>query len=136
PGLARRKVGGSLAVGGGGARPPRLIALEYAPRTAKKNRPLCIVGKGITFDSGGISIKPAQGMDEMKHDMSGAATVIGVLRACALLALPVRVVGVIGAAENLPDGTAYRPGDIVTSASGKTIEVLNTDAEGSVVLAD
>ena len=113
------------------------MALEYAPKGAKKTRPaLCIVGKGITFDSGGISIKPAQGMDEMKHDMSGAATVIGVLRACALLALPIRVVGVIGAAENLPDGTAYRPGDIVTAASGKTIEVLNTDAEGRVVLAD
>jgi leucyl aminopeptidase len=137
PELERRKMGAILAVGGGSARPPRLIALEYAPKGAKKARPaLCIVGKGITFDSGGISIKPAQGMDEMKHDMSGAATVIGVLRACALLALPVRVVGVIGAAENLPDGTAYRPGDIVTAASGKTIEVLNTDAEGRVVLAD
>jgi leucyl aminopeptidase len=137
PELERRKMGAILAVGGGSARPPRLVALEYAPKGAKKTRPaLCIVGKGITFDSGGISIKPAQGMDEMKHDMSGAATVIGVLRACALLALPIRVVGVIGAAENLPDGTAYRPGDIVTAASGKTIEVLNTDAEGRVVLAD
>jgi len=137
PELQRRKMGAILAVGGGSARPPRLVALEYAPKAAKKQRPaLCIVGKGITFDSGGISIKPAQGMDEMKHDMSGAATVIGVLRACALLALPIRVVGVIGAAENLPDGTAYRPGDIVTAASGKTIEVLNTDAEGRVVLAD
>jgi leucyl aminopeptidase len=137
PELQRRKMGAILAVGGGSARPPRLVSLEYAPKGAKKSRPvLAIVGKGITFDSGGISIKPAQGMDEMKHDMSGAATVIGVLRACALLALPVRVVGVIGAAENLPDGTAYRPGDIVTAASGKTIEVLNTDAEGRVVLAD
>jgi leucyl aminopeptidase len=137
PELQRRKMGAILAVGGGSARPPRLVTLEYAPKGAKKERPaLCIVGKGITFDSGGISIKPAAGMDEMKHDMSGAATVIGVLRACALLALPVRVVGVIGAAENLPDGTAYRPGDIVTAASGKTIEVLNTDAEGRVVLAD
>jgi leucyl aminopeptidase len=95
-----------------------------------------VVGKGITFDSGGISIKPAQGMDEMKHDMSGAAAVVGVLRACALLRVPMHVVGVIGAAENMPSGTAYRPGDIVTSMSGKTIEILNTDAEGRVVLAD
>jgi leucyl aminopeptidase len=130
-------MGAILAVGGGSSRPPRLIALEYAPKgAAKKSRPFAIVGKGITFDSGGISIKPAAGMDEMKHDMSGAATVIGVLRACALLELPIRVVGVIGAAENLPGGKAYRPGDIVTAASGKTIEVLNTDAEGRVVLAD
>jgi leucyl aminopeptidase len=137
PELERRKMAAILAVGGGSARPPRLVVLEYAPKgAAKKSPPLCIVGKGITFDSGGISIKPAQGMDEMKHDMSGAATVIGVLRACALLALPIRVVGVIGAAENLPDGNAYRPGDIVRAASGKTIEVLNTDAEGRVVLAD
>jgi leucyl aminopeptidase len=136
PELERRKMGAILAVGGGSSRPPRLIALEYAPRNAKKDRPFCIVGKGITFDSGGISIKPALGMDEMKHDMSGAATVIGVLRACALLELPIRVVGVIGAAENLPSSTAYRPGDIVNSAAGKTIEVLNTDAEGRVVLAD
>jgi leucyl aminopeptidase len=137
PELQRRKMNAILAVGGGSSRPPRLIALEYTPKGAgRTSRPLCIVGKGITFDSGGISIKPAQGMDEMKHDMSGAATVIGVLRACSLLALPRRVVGVIGAAENLPGGNAYRPGDIVTAASGKTIEVLNTDAEGRVVLAD
>ncbi|HXH28374.1 MAG TPA: leucyl aminopeptidase, partial [Candidatus Polarisedimenticolia bacterium] len=102
----------------------------------KAAAPFCIVGKGITFDSGGISIKPAAGMEEMKHDMSGAAAVVGALRACALLELPHPVVGVIGAAENLPSGTAYRPGDVVTSMSGKTIEVLNTDAEGRVVLAD
>jgi leucyl aminopeptidase len=137
PELERRKMGAILAVGGGSARPPRLVALEYAPKGAAKSAPpFCVVGKGITFDSGGISIKPAQGMDEMKHDMSGAATVVGVLRAAALLALPIRVVGVIGAAENLPGGKAYRPGDIVRAASGKTIEVLNTDAEGRVVLAD
>jgi leucyl aminopeptidase len=137
PELERRKMGAILAVGAGSARPPRLVAIEYKPKGAARGaRPVCIVGKGITFDSGGISIKPAQGMDEMKHDMSGAASVIGVLRACALLELPTPVVGVIGAAENLPSGTAYRPGDIVTAASGKTIEVLNTDAEGRVVLAD
>jgi leucyl aminopeptidase len=131
-----------LAVGQGSAHPPRLVVLEHRAgrKPAGKAKPLpgavCVVGKGITFDSGGISIKPAQGMDEMKHDMSGAAAVIGALRACALLRLPMPVVGVIGAAENMPSGTAYRPGDIVTSMSGKTIEILNTDAEGRVVLAD
>jgi leucyl aminopeptidase len=98
--------------------------------------PVCVVGKGITFDSGGISIKPAAGMEEMKHDMSGAAAVVGALRACALLEIPQPVVGVIGAAENMPSGTAYRPGDVVKTMAGKTIEVLNTDAEGRVVLAD
>jgi leucyl aminopeptidase len=141
-------MGGILAVGGGSSNPPRLITLEHnAPAsrrsksTAKRTRgsgrsSLCLVGKGITFDSGGISIKPSASMDEMKHDMSGAAAVVGALRACALLKLPLHVVGVIAAAENLPSGTAYRPGDIVTAMSGKTIEVLNTDAEGRVVLAD
>jgi leucyl aminopeptidase len=142
PELRRRKMGAILAVGGGSANPPRLIALEHAPRQGKGKKraplqkPFCIVGKGITFDSGGISIKPSAGMDEMKHDMSGAATVVGALRAAALLDLPVPVVGVIGAAENMPSATAYRPGDVVTAMSGKTIEVLNTDAEGRVVLAD
>jgi leucyl aminopeptidase len=139
PALRRNKMGAILAVGGGSAHPPRLITLEHTPKGSAGKRaaaPICIVGKGITFDSGGISIKPAAGMDEMKHDMSGAAAVIGALRACALLKVPRRVVGVIGAAENMPSGTAYRPGDIVTSMSGKTIEVLNTDAEGRVVLAD
>ncbi len=140
--MKRRKMGAILAVGGGSANPPRLVVLEHRPggpklrSRTKAQRPFCIVGKGVTFDSGGISIKPSAGMDEMKHDMSGAATVVGALRACALLELPVPVVGVIGAAENLPSGTAYRPGDVVTAMSGKTIEVLNTDAEGRVVLAD
>jgi hypothetical protein len=97
---------------------------------------VCLVGKGITFDSGGISIKPAASMHEMKHDMSGAAAVIGALRAAALLRIPLHVVGVVGAAENLPSGTAYRPGDVVRTMSGRTIEILNTDAEGRVVLAD
>jgi leucyl aminopeptidase len=136
PELERRKMGAILAVGGGSSRPPRLIVLEYRPKRGGRSAPVCLVGKGITFDSGGISIKPSAGMEEMKHDMSGAAAVVGALRACALLQLPLPVIGVIGAAENLPSGTAYRPGDIVTSASGKTIEVLNTDAEGRVVLAD
>ncbi|MCG8590018.1 MAG: leucyl aminopeptidase [Proteobacteria bacterium] len=133
--LKRRKMGGILAVGGGSAREPRLIVMEHDPK--RKGAPtVALVGKGITFDSGGISIKPATGMEEMKHDMGGAAAVVGALRAAALLKLPVRVVGVIAAAENLPSGTAYRPGDIVTTSSGKTIEILNTDAEGRVVLAD
>src|SRR5262245_43251116 len=132
-------MGAILAVGQGSAHEPRLVVLEHRPGrggAGRKGSAVCLVGKGITFDSGGISIKPAQGMDEMKHDMSGAAAVIGALRACALLKLPLHVVGVIGAAENMPSGTAYRPGDVVTSMSGKTIEVLNTDAEGRVVLAD
>ena len=138
PELTKRGMGAILAVGGGSSRPPRLIVLEHRPggRASEQPAPICIVGKGVTFDSGGISIKPAAAMDEMKHDMSGAATVVGVLRACALLELPIPVVGVIGAAENLPSSTAYRPGDVVESASGKTIEILNTDAEGRVVLAD
>jgi leucyl aminopeptidase len=136
--LKRRKMGGLLAVGGGSSRPPRLIVLEHKPREkSKKTAPtICLVGKGVTFDSGGISIKPSAGMDEMKHDMSGAAAVIGAMRAVAELDLPLHVVGVIGAAENLPSSTAYRPGDVLRTASGKTIEVLNTDAEGRVVLAD
>jgi len=139
PELKRLKMGAILAVGQGSANPPRLVVLEHRPRRSGKKvaaQPFCIVGKGITFDSGGISIKPSAGMDEMKHDMSGAATVVGALRACALLDLPIPVIGVIGAAENMPSGTAYRPGDIVTAMSGKQIEVLNTDAEGRVVLAD
>jgi leucyl aminopeptidase len=139
PELRRRKMGGILAVGGGSTQPPRLIVLEHGrPRGGRRRRrdTLCLVGKGITFDSGGISIKPSASMEEMKHDMSGAAAVVGALRACALLDLPLHVVGVIAAAENLPSGTAYRPGDIVTAMSGKTIEILNTDAEGRVVLAD
>jgi leucyl aminopeptidase len=144
--LERHGMNAILAVGQGSANPPRLVVLEHnAPpkgkqgrrgKSAPKRPTLCIVGKGVTFDSGGISIKPSAGMDEMKHDMSGAATVVGVMRACALLKVPLHVVGVIGAAENMPSGTAYRPGDVVTAMSGTTIEVLNTDAEGRVVLAD
>jgi leucyl aminopeptidase len=140
--MKRRKMGAILAVGQGSAQPPRLVVLEHnapAGRSRSEGRRLptiCLVGKGITFDSGGISIKPSASMDEMKHDMSGAAAVVGALRACALLKLPLHVVGIIGAAENLPSGSAYRPGDILTSMSKKSIEILNTDAEGRVVLAD
>jgi leucyl aminopeptidase len=97
---------------------------------------VALVGKGVTFDSGGISIKPAQAMDEMKFDMCGAASVLGTLKACAELRLPINVVGIIPTTENLPDGNASKPGDIVTSMSGQTIEVLNTDAEGRLILCD
>lgn len=136
--MRERKMGGILAVGQGSAHPPQMIVLEHRGKAAPSAplRTLCIVGKGITFDSGGISLKPGAAMDEMKHDMSGAAAVIGILRAAAKLKLPLHIVGIIGAAENLPSGTAYRPGDIVTTMAGKTIEVLNTDAEGRIVLAD
>jgi leucyl aminopeptidase len=142
--LAREKMAGILTVGRGSAHPPRLIALEYgaAPKKAAKSararkRPtLAFVGKGITFDSGGISIKPAGNMDEMKHDMSGGAAVLGALRAIAELGLPVHAIGIVAAAQNMPDGNAYVPGDVITSARGKTIEVLNTDAEGRIVLSD
>ena len=128
-------MGALLAVARGSRQPPRLIVLEYRG-TEKKDRPVVLVGKGVTFDAGGISLKPGQGMDEMKFDMSGAAAVLGVLHAVASLALPLRVVGVMPATENLPDGNAIKPGDIVTSLSGQTIEVLNTDAEGRLILCD
>jgi leucyl aminopeptidase len=138
PAMKKLKMGAILAVGGGSANPPRFVVMEHnAPTKGGRKKPtFCIVGKGITFDSGGISIKPAGGMQDMKHDMSGAASVVGAMRAVALLKLPIHVVGLIAAAENMPSGTAYRPGDIVRSMSGKTIEILNTDAEGRVVLAD
>lgn len=128
-------MGALLAVARGSRQPPRLIVLEYRG-TEREARPVVLVGKGVTFDAGGISLKPGQGMDEMKFDMSGAAAVLGVLHAVASLALPLRVVGVMPATENLPDGNAIKPGDIVTSLSGQTIEVLNTDAEGRLILCD
>lgn len=138
--LAQGGFGGLLAVGGGSSREPHLIALEYNGGPAEQ-KPVAVVGKAITFDSGGISIKPADRMEEMKFDKSGGCAVLGILRAAALLKLPVNLLGVIAAAENLPSATSYRPGDIVTSykgddARGITIEVVNTDAEGRVVLGD
>jgi leucyl aminopeptidase len=140
PELKKRKMGAILAVGGGSANPPRLIVLEHgAPKRGARGRrrpPICLVGKGVTFDSGGLSLKPTASMVKMKHDMSGGAAVIAALRACALLKLPQHVVGIVGAVENMPSGTSYRPDDILTSMSGKTIEVGNTDAEGRLVLAD
>ena len=115
--------------------PPRMVVLEYAGGS-KRGRTVAVVGKGITFDSGGISIKPGPSMANMKFDKSGAMAVLGILRAAATLKVAPRVVGVLCCAENLPSGTAYRPGDVVRTYNGKTIEVLNTDAEDRVVLAD
>ena len=138
--MKKRRMGALLAVGGGSANPPQLIVLEHgAPKRGARVRrrpPICLVGKGVTFDSGGLSLKPTANMVKMKHDMSGGAAVIAALRACALLKLPQHVVGVVGAVENMPSGASYRPDDILTSMSGKTIEVGNTDAEGRLVLAD
>jgi len=134
--MRRRKMGALLGVGQGSQHPPRLIVLEHKPKRGRTRPTVCLVGKGVTFDSGGISIKPSGGMHEMKHDMSGAAAVVGAMRAAALLDLPLHLVGVIAAAENMPGGEAYRPGDILTSMSGLTIEIQNTDAEGRLVLCD
>ncbi|MGH8651875.1 MAG: leucyl aminopeptidase [Gammaproteobacteria bacterium] len=128
-------MGALLSVARGSRQPPKMIALEYNSGKGNKD-PVVLVGKGITFDSGGISIKPAAQMDEMKFDMCGAASVLGALVAVARLKLPISVVGLIPTCENMPDGDANKPGDIVTSLSGQTIEVLNTDAEGRLILCD
>ncbi|MBI1349835.1 MAG: leucyl aminopeptidase [Actinomycetales bacterium] len=132
--LVREECGGILAVGQGSTNPPRLTRLAYSPEGATAH--LALVGKGITFDTGGISIKPAANMDEMKSDMAGAAAVIGAVSAIASLGLPVRVTGWVPSAENMPSGTAQRPGDVIRIRGGKTVEVLNTDAEGRLILAD
>ncbi|WP_026640380.1 leucyl aminopeptidase [Bordetella petrii] len=131
-------MGSFLSVARGSDEPLRFIVLRHTAKAAKKskNGPVVLVGKGITFDAGGISLKPAATMDEMKYDMCGAASVLGTFRALAELELPVDVVGLIAACENLPSGKANKPGDIVTSMSGQTIEILNTDAEGRLVLCD
>ncbi len=128
-------MGSFLSVTRGSALPPKLITLEYSGG-AKTQKPIVLVGKGITFDTGGISLKPGADMDEMKYDMSGAGTVLGTLQAIAEMELPLNVVGVIPTCENMPSGTATKPGDIVTSMSGQTIEILNTDAEGRLILCD
>jgi leucyl aminopeptidase len=133
--LKRMGCGGILAVGSGSSHPPRLIVLEY-PGRGRSPPTVAVVGKGITFDSGGVSIKPALNMSHMKFDKSGACAVLGILRAARELNVQPRVIGVMACAENLPSGTAYRPGDLVRTYTGSTIEVLNTDAEGRVVLAD
>jgi len=128
-------MGALLSVAAGSAQPPKLIVLEHrsGPRS---QRPVALVGKGITFDTGGISLKPASEMDEMKFDMCGAASVLGTIKAAAEMKLPVNVVGLIPTSENMPGGRATKPGDIVTTMSGQTVEVLNTDAEGRLILCD
>ena len=128
-------MGALLGVAQGSARPPRLVVMHWNGGKAK-DKPVAFVGKGVVFDTGGISIKPAAGMEDMKGDMGGAAAVTGLMHALAARKAKVNVVGIIGLVENMLDGNAQRPGDIVTSMSGQTIEVLNTDAEGRLVLAD
>jgi len=133
--MEKMGMGALLSVAKGSREAPKLIVLEYL-NGKKKQKPLCLVGKGVTFDSGGISIKSAPGMDEMKYDMCGAASVLGALTSLAELNLPINVVGVIPSCENKPDGNATNPGDIVTTMSGQTVEILNTDAEGRLILCD
>ncbi|WP_456380961.1 leucyl aminopeptidase [Thiolapillus sp.] len=133
--MQRLGMGALLSVSRGSREPAKLIILEY--RGAKEtSRPVVLVGKGLTFDAGGISIKPSANMDEMKYDMCGGASVLGTLQACVELELPINVVGIVPSSENLPDGDANKPGDIVTSMAGLTIEILNTDAEGRLILCD
>jgi leucyl aminopeptidase len=137
--LAAQGFGGILAVGSGSVRPPRLVRVSYAP--SRKGKSVALVGKGITFDSGGLSIKPAHGMENMTSDMSGAACVVATVIAAAALELPVAVTAWAALAENLPSGSSYRPGDVIRhygahGEPGKTVHVLNTDAEGRLVLAD
>lgn len=134
--LAREGLDCLRAVGQGSARPPRLVVLEYAPTGHEQEKPLILVGKGITFDSGGLCLKPAANMHQMKCDMSGAAAVLAALAALAREGAPRRVVGLLACAENMPDGGAYRPGDVVTAANGDSVEVINTDAEGRLALCD
>ena len=133
--LTEQGFGGILAVGKGSEHEPRFIVMEYGE--AKAGTPtICLVGKGLTFDSGGLSLKPPEAMETMKSDMGGAAAVFGAMQAAAELKLPLHLLGLVSAAENMPSSNAYRPGDIVKTLSGKTIEVLNTDAEGRIILSD
>lgn len=133
--MTKLGMGALLGVGQGSAFESRLVVMQWMGGK-KGDAPIALVGKGVTFDTGGISIKPSNKMDEMKMDMTGAAVVSGAMKICALRKVPVNVVGVVGLVENMPDGNAQRPGDVVTSMSGQTIEILNTDAEGRLVLAD
>ena len=133
--MERLGMGSLLSVSRGSRQPARLIVMHYQG-ASKQQKPVALIGKGVTFDSGGISIKPGAAMDEMKFDMCGAASVFGTLLAVTELELPINLVGIVPATENLPDGAATKPGDIVTSMSGQTIEVLNTDAEGRLILCD
>lgn len=133
--IQQLKMGSFLSVAKGSREEPKFIIMEHK-KGKKSEKPIVLVGKGITFDSGGISLKPGAAMDEMKYDMCGAATVLGVMKTIGQLNLPLNVVGLIPACENMPDGIAVKPGDIVKSMSGKTIEILNTDAEGRLILCD
>jgi len=133
--LTEQGFGGILAVGKGSEHEPRFIVMEYGEAKAG-TQTICLVGKGLTFDSGGLSLKPPEAMETMKSDMGGAATVFGAMQVAAELKLPLHLVGLVSAAENMPSSNAYRPGDIVKTLSGKTIEVLNTDAEGRIILSD
>ena len=133
--MASLGMGALLAVAQGSAQPPKLIVMHYRGAGARQ-APVVLVGKGITFDTGGISLKPAADMDEMKYDMSGAGSVFGTLQAVAQMKLKINLTVIIAAAENMPSGSAARPGDIVTTMSGQTVEILNTDAEGRLVLCD
>ncbi len=126
-------MGSYLSVARGSDQPPRFIILEYR---GSKGKPIVLIGKSVTFDSGGISLKPADGMEKMKYDMAGGAAVLGVMRAISLAQLPVHVIGILPATENLPGGSASRPGDVVRSLNGKTIEIISTDAEGRMTIAD
>jgi leucyl aminopeptidase len=134
--IAELKMGMLMGVARGSSEPPRLVVLRYEPKKAAHKAVLGLVGKGITFDTGGISIKPAENMDKMKDDMSGGAAVLCAMMAVAKLRGPVRCIGIIPTTENMPGGRAMKPGDILTSAEGKTVEVLNTDAEGRLILGD
>ena len=129
-------MGAFWSVSQGSEEPPALIVMRYEPEGVKDGPVLGLVGKGITFDTGGISIKPSDNMEKMKYDMAGGAAMLGAMRAIALLKPKVRVIGIVCAAENMPDGKAQKPGDVQTAMSGKTIEIINTDAEGRLVLAD
>jgi leucyl aminopeptidase len=134
--IARLHMGLLLGVARGSAEPPRVLVMKHEPAGAPAAPVLGLVGKGITFDTGGISIKPAEGMDRMKDDMAGGAAVVCAMRAIALLGAPIKVVGIVPMSENMPGGRAVKPGDVLTGASGKTVEVLNTDAEGRLILGD
>jgi len=134
--IHQQGMGALAAVAQGSHNPPRLIVMRYDPPGATGDTVLGLVGKAITFDTGGISLKPGQGMEDMKHDMSGGGAVVAAMGALAELETPVRTIAVVAATENMPGGGAYRPGDIITAMNGKTIEVINTDAEGRLVLAD
>jgi leucyl aminopeptidase len=133
---AREKMGLFLGVAKGADREGRIVVLEYVPKVSKKAKTIALVGKGITFDSGGISIKPPARMEEMKHDMTGAATVMGAVVLAARMKIPHRIIAVLVFSENMPDGAAIQPGNVLVARNGKTVEVINTDAEGRLVLAD